>query len=372
MGTKNMNIAICVNSFHPLVGGCEAVTYKLAEHLSARGHSIFILTRRVAGRVATTYRKFRVIEYLPRDLPGFQARLDQIKPDVVFVYSDVFDFFRHLLTSSKYRLIIALCGANWLFAHKSFVNILYQNTKQISKLICHSVYDRDYKLCCTERLRDKLTVIPNAVDLSEFDNNHISKTTLLPGLDQRFVILNVSNFFPGKGQQHIPDILNLLPDPQRIAYVQVSTDIDYPVGKHLELEWQKLLHTKLKPDIKVVFKKNISREETIGLFRNSNVFVFPTEKEVAPLVILEAMAAELPWVSCDVGSVPGLQGGRCIMAARNAMYESLIDSRVKGLFASAINDLIHKPAIAKSGRLQIEREMTWDKVLPQYESVIEQ
>ena len=51
-------------------------------------------------------------------------------------------------------------------------------------------------------------------------------------------ILNVSNFFPGKGQENIPKILNQVKSLEDVLYIQVCSDIEFNVGKTLESSWK--------------------------------------------------------------------------------------------------------------------------------------
>jgi glycosyltransferase involved in cell wall biosynthesis len=375
MGQQIVKILLCSNHFSPLVGGCEAVTGKIADYLAQCGHEVFVATRRLRDRNPRNYPNLKFLEYIPGRFREFEISMIQIDPDVCFIYSDVFDFTRQLIFHDKIkRIVLALCGANWLHANKNYVNYFYRHSHKIDALICHSKCDRDYKLCTVSKLHNKIVVIPNGVDLEEFQSNKLTRNDLLPKFDKlhdKPWILNVSNFFPGKGQHHLVNILNRLPKKQSFVYVQVSADIDFAVGKRLEEEWKKLCSLDLNPNIDLVFRKNIPRKEVVGFFNNSNVFVFPSEKEVAPIVLLEAMAAGLPWISADIGNARDLKGGHFIPTARTTNYYSVIDERVKKLFANAIQDLYQKPAVGEEGRQHIISELNWDKILPQYASVIE-
>lgn len=366
-----MKIVYCVNHFWPSIGGAETVSLRIAKHLAEK-HDVTVLTRLIKGRNHQDA-PVPIKEYSAGNWRSFAEHLYKAKPDIVFVYSDVFDFFRQLITESrkKYRLIVALCGANWLYSHKNFTNILYRNLSNIDTIIVHSECDRDYKLCSVREFLSKTVIIPNGVDLSEFDNNKINRIHLQPDIAGRRWILNVSNFFPGKGQEHNVEILNRLPDQDKLAYIQICSDIGFSVGQQLENHWKKVCATKLNKNIVYRLVKNPPREHVIGYFRQSNVFSFTSEKEVAPLVLLESMAAQLPWVSTDVGNAKELKGGKVIAAIKDSRYFSYFDERVYKLFAKAIPELWSAPCIAEDGRMQIEQQMTWEHILPQYSSIIE-
>ena len=80
------------------------------------------------------------------------------------------------------------------------------------------------------------------------------------------------------------------------------------------------------------------------------------------------MAAQVPWVATDVGNAEGLSGGICVSAAKDSRYYSVFDERVKKLMAGGVKKAWNS---SYDGRNQIEKELTWKKVLPQYKTLVE-
>lgn len=368
-----MNVVFCVNHFHPLVGGAEHVVRTLAEYF-AKDHNVFVVTRRVQYRSHKVFDKYRVIEYSTGDVSGFLHKIGEINPDVVMCYSDVFDFFRHLviMPRKKFRLIISLCGANWIYqtGNRNFANLFIRNIDNIYSVVCHSVYERDYSLCSNSKVLPKTVIIPNGISLEEFDNNHFTREELCSEISGKRWILNVSNFFPGKGQHHVVDVIENLPEPDMLVYIQISNDIDFPIGLRLESDWKKYVKLKL-PHIETKFFKNLPREQVIGFFKRSNLFLCGSEKEVAPLVLLESMASSLPWVSMNVGNAVELHGGKCIKAVKDRRFYCHFDERVKNLFIDSASHLLHNPDIGEKGDKQVRELFNWDKILPQYRKIVE-
>ncbi len=367
-----LKVSICVNYFHPSVGGAELVAKTIADYISQH-HEVSVFTRKLTGKKRDPRDfPYRVYEYPTGDLVGFEKKIKQVKPDVVLIYSDVFDFFRTLATKRQpFQIILALCGANWLYSHRNYINLLYRNIRNIKAVVCHSTKERDYRLCSVEFIKEKTVIIPNGIWLDEFDKNAKTRQELAPGIADKRWLVNVSNFFPGKGQEHLIDIFSQLPDLDQTAYVQISSDIDFDVGRVLEDRW-KLVSRKLKKKgMKIKLMKNIPREDVIGFLKQSNVFTFSSEKEVAPLVLLESMAASLPWVATNVGNAEDLKGGSCIRAIKDSRFHSVFDKRVELQFREAVLKMWNTPTTGSEGRQQIEDELTWDKILPQYLSLIE-
>lgn len=365
-----LKIGIAVNHFHPSIGGAELVVKVLADYLHEH-HQVYVFTRRLKGRDQRDY-KYKVIEYRPGDLGTFDRNTKDLKLDVLLIYSDVFDFFRHVsIRSNSYRLIIALCGANWLYSHPNYINIFIRNIFHVEALICHSKRERDFKLCSSPRVIDKTVIIPNGLDVTEFDANTLSRKELAPEIADKRWILNVANFFPGKGQEHLVDIIESMPDHNEIAYLQVFSDIDFAIGHILEHKWKKAIMRIKRLGVAVKTLKNLPREKVVGYFKQSNVLACTSEKEVAPIVLLESMGASLPWIATNVGNAQDLEGGICIPALKNARNHSVFDIRVKRLFRDGIQKLCGSPLVGESGRRQVERELNWNSILPQYLSLIE-
>ena len=247
----------------------------------------------------------------------------------------------------------------------------HRQSSNIESIICHSEHDRDYKFC-SGPLESKTVVIPNAVNLDEFDSNTITREYLAHKykLDSnQHWIINVANFFPGKGQAHMIDVARGLEHLGDFLYIQISNDIEFSVGAQLETLWKKKIHTSKLSNSHLL--KNIPREDVVAFFKASNLFVLTSEKEVAPLVVLESMAARTPWVSFDVGNVRGLDGGKFVTCQKDRRYHCMINPREIRLFQKHMQDLWSVPALGDLGRRQIEREMTWDQVLPQYRALVE-
>ncbi|MHA2279323.1 MAG: glycosyltransferase family 4 protein [Promethearchaeota archaeon] len=366
-----MKIAACVNHYEPSIGGAEFVAKTIVEYL-AQFHSVTVFTRRLARRRDPRDFDYKIVEYKVGDIVGFEAQIKALQPDVMFIYSDVFDFFRQISVKRQpYKLIVALCGANWLHAHRNYVSILYRSIPHVHALVCHSKHERDYRLCSTDRLKEKTVIIPNGVWTGEFDKNTLTRQELAPDIAEKRWILNVSNFFPGKGQEHLIKIIEQLPDPEQTAYIQVSSDINFAIGKQLEAQWRAATLKLKDQGIVVKMMKNMDREEVVGFFKQSNVFAFTSEKEVAPLVLLEAMAASLPWIATNVGNAENLKGGITVACMKDSRYRSVFNRRTYSCFSENIPVLWNNPSLGEEGRQQIDKELNWDNILPQYKSLIE-
>jgi glycosyltransferase involved in cell wall biosynthesis len=368
-----MRIVLCTNYFYPHVGGAEIVSHAIATEF-AKYHQVYVLTRAVHGRkIGESQTGPVVIEYSNMADDVFMDRLRSLRPDVVFVYSDVFDFYRTLLVApASYKLVVATCGANWVFSSDSKRRIFEGNQKKITKFICHSKHERDYALLHESKISDRLEIIPNGVYLDEFNENQVHRIDLFgPEKEQRVWLLNVANFFPYKGQLEMVKVVKELGlRHDNLHYIQLASQACPGLGPQLQAEWLKKVKEQLgkSSNVATSLVQVNDRDTVIGLFRNSNVYVCTSLKEVAPITHLEAMAADRPWVSSNVGNVRDLTGGSIIEGLKDRDFRFVFDSEAVKMFADAIDYQLYQ---RESGRKQIETELNWNRILPRYTKLVE-
>jgi len=358
-----LKIAICVNSFYPSTGGCEIVTGKIADYLY-RQHEVTIFTRHLLKRKSKKLNDISIIGYNQSNPNSFITTLKKFSPDFILIYSDLFDFF-HVVISEFDNVCVAFCGGNRLCDRSASLQVFKNKINNIKSFVCHTKSERDYKLAKSLNILDRTHVIPNGIDLEEFDDNGLTRKDLIPDQENTYWVLNVSNFFPGKGQLHLIPILSKL-KTKPITYIQVCSSLDFALGRHLEQQWKAKAISLSKIGIKVILMKDKSRKEVVGIFKNSNVFAFPSEKESAGLVLLEAMASSIPWVSTNVGISPELEGGHVVTAVKNKSYNSIFDDRVINSFANKLDECLKNPQKSNEGRVQVENDFQWKNILPEY------
>jgi len=325
-----------------------------------------MVTRRISGRDHKDFKNYKVIEYHPgQNFSAIKNHLNSM--DAVLIYSDVFDYYKDiLLDRRKYKLYIAGCGFNWTFSHKAFFRMLQRSCGSLEKIILHSKRERDYKLLQGTPLESKIKIINNGICLKDLDDNGLQRSDLLEEKFRNKIILtNIGNFFPGKAQSELLSIVDLLPD-SNFMYIQIANSIQFAIGRQLEQEWRNK-SKKISKKISIKLMKDISREKTIGMLKNSNLFFTCSQAEISSLCLLEASGAKVPWISLNVGNALDLQNDFCkvIRASKDSRYKAIIDDRVRSEFSKTIQELsISGENI--SGREQIEADYNLEKVLPQY------
>jgi len=356
-----MKIAICTNFYSPAIGGGEEVSRRISEYL-ARNNTVKVFTRQLNDREHRNVNGVEISEYNPLIPNSFLKSITKFSPDYVLIYSDVFDFFIQTL-QLKIKTIICMCGGNRVEKRDEQKRLL-ENMDCVKHIVIHSEKEQCYNLL--NDLGLKATIIPNGIDLSEFSVNP-SKSDLLSKYKDYFWILNISNFFPGKNQNLCFEIIKRIPECKNSLYIQIAANSSFNICKQNKVLWDVAQAKYSKLGIKSVLKQGIGRKETVEFLKCSNAFLFTSEKEVGPLVILEAMAAEIPWVSADVGEVPLLpSGGFVVSTPKNDKKCVIFDERVLDKMAEKLSYAIKNPTAGFDGQNFIKGR-DWSNILPYYE-----
>jgi glycosyltransferase involved in cell wall biosynthesis len=206
--------------------------------------------------------------------------------------------------------------------------------------------------------RNKITVIPNAIDGKDFVGG--TGASLVPysehgrgaraTKDKAISIGFIGRLDPIK---RIPDLLHamsLLPH-------HVHLDI---YGQGSERRHIESLIRQLNLSKRVTLHGSIARPQEA--FAGMSLLVLPSAAEGFGLVLIEAMAAGVPIVATNV---PGI----CDVV-RNGETGLLVPPASPSDLAGAIEEMLHNPAMARqlaaTARADISRRFTWDVVLPQY------
>jgi glycosyltransferase involved in cell wall biosynthesis len=116
------------------------------------------------------------------------------------------------------------------------------------------------------------------------------------------------------------------------------------------------------------------REQVLDAYADADLFVFCSMVECSPLVLFEAMAAGLPFVSVDVGNAAEIaewgESGVIVPSQRRA--DGLVEADPRAV-ASTVDALLADPerrrTMGESGRRAWEQRFTWDRVAGRYEEL---
>lgn len=161
--------------------------------------------------------------------------------------------------------------------------------------------------------------------------------------------------FERKGVQYFIRALNDF-------HIPLQVDI---VGSGPYLESIKALAQTIHTDAKIVFHEWLENdsEKLKELYEKAAIFVLPSEAENFPIVLLEAMAAELAIIST--------KGTGCAEVVGDTAL--LVNPRDAAGIRSAIDDLLANPQRRKelgaAARTRVESRFSWQVIANQYMSI---
>jgi glycosyltransferase involved in cell wall biosynthesis len=364
-----MKILTLNYEYPPVGGGGATVTAQLCEHLVNLSHSVDVVTMRYKN--LPHEEKVNGVQIYR--IPSYRARADICKthematfilggkkPVLQLVRENQYDIIHahfiiptgplaqsiHRKTGIPY--IITCHGSDvpgynpdrFGWQHKLLMFYWKKLVRQAQTLVSPSQSLADLmKSHCPDL---HITVIPNGYEASAFDTNR----------KRRQAILLCSRLLRRKGFQYVIEAV-----------------------KDLELDWeihiigegpfrQTLEQTAQGSKTKITFHGWLDRDHPTfrELYETSSIFVFPSEMENFPTVLLEAMSAGCAIITTTAGGCPEVVGEAGILVEpKNA-------NSIRDNLLSLINNPEKRNALANAAILRV-RQFCWQNVCEQYVSL---
>lgn len=126
---------------------------------------------------------------------------------------------------------------------------------------------------------------------------------------------------------------------------------------------------------KKIILTNLDRKDLVNAYKNSNLFVFASNIEYSPLVLFEAAAAGLPFISTPVGNAEEIanwtKGGFICPATSSKRGYTYANPKVLALNIEKLissNDELVRAGI--SAHEMWNKYFTWEKIIKMYEVVL--
>lgn len=314
------NIAIFTNVSYPQVGGCEKVVQQISQILKNE-HNVFV------GSVFSNIKQkinYKDVSYEKvNNYSDVEYLLSRNEIEKTLVYGAHFYFLKQLI-KSKRQIVVVLVGLN--FSDHELLNLLKEENV---KLIVHSKMTREYQFC--EKNNLKVEIISNGVDLEEFKISENIRDKYNINNDTK-IILNVSNYFPGKGQNFIPSILQKI-EKQDYIFVSISSTLSF---QNLNIISRKI-KSLISKEIKSLILTDINRREVIDFMLQSDIFIFTSQAENSPLVLYECQTNGIDWISANVGNAEQINKENVICGNKeNGLIVFTEELKIK--FANKINE----------------------------------
>lgn len=213
------------------------------------------------------------------------------------------------------------------------------------------------------KYRDKIVVIPNGINLSDFDIGYskgMCREKLGLPLDGS-IILFIGNIVPYKG----PDVLvNAM---SRIVKAETDVELVF-VGKGVMREELEMLSKKLGVEKNVKFTGFVEDGLKPLYYKAADVFCLPStmSTESFGIVNLEAMACGIPIVASKIGGIPSVVKDRengLLVPPRNS--EALADAIIYLLENEDVRE-----KMGENGRKKVVN-YSWERIAEETEKVYE-
>ena len=318
------------------LGGAEKQALMLADRMAARGHFVTLVTLlpKAGEEWPTTLPVVRLdLNKNPLSLLAaiHRARrtLRRLKPHIVHSHSFHANIVARLvspfaLSPTVISTIHNVYEGGWLrmLAYR-LTNGLCAHTTAVSQ----AAADRFLKLKAVTAPR--LSVIPNAIDLSEFtpDATRRSGPRNQLSADDQFVWLAAGRIAPAKDYPTLLRAFTRVLEFDPNAYLWIA-------GEGREQDTKNLHALVTNPRVSRQIEYLGLRRDLPALLDAADGFVSSSAWEGMPLAIAEAMAMEKPVVATDVGGVRELVGQTgLLMPAKNsdALANAMIEVMKKSL-----------------------------------------
>jgi glycosyltransferase involved in cell wall biosynthesis len=356
-----MRVILTVERYHPQIGGAERVVQRIAEGLASRDHHVCVITsgRRsraelnsvILERFPISGNVVRGIHGDPRDALEAAAKFE---PEVILNYAaqtwTTDSFFSVLNSPRRPAMVLAPCGFSGLGnrTYSPYFLDLKTLLPLYDAVVCHSAIYQDFVFAQSASPHN-LQVIPNGADPAQLPLDRGPKPSDL--------VVTVGSHVRAKGHADFfhairslrrthPGVRGALVAPRRTGGQAIR-------GCQVSCAVRSLFHP-----VKLV--DGTEPSQAVRAIATGDVFVFPSQIECAPLVVLEAMAAGRPWVSYRVGNVEELSGGIVVEGFGELVEET----------SRFLKDKEMGTRLGEAGRDAWAETHQWPRIIGKYEDLL--
>jgi glycosyltransferase involved in cell wall biosynthesis len=422
-----MKIIFCVEYYHPSVGGAQEVVKQIAERLADRGHEVTVATTKIALRNSVSHNGVRVVEFnlsgnrvkgIAGDVTEYHDFLLTTDADLVFFYAAqqwTFDAAWDILSKISAKKILVPCGYSGLpfRAYSKYFADMPAILAKFDAVIYHAQSYRDIDFARTHGLRNSV-VIPNGAAAEEFAVEPDLSFRKSAGIDERAIVLLTVGTATGlKGHLEILHAFALADfderqallvlngnEPQRDANRNILRRLLEAVRTvglrgtasrlaRMALPFSGRRHGRGHSidawmsrtneghfGNKRVLRVDLPRDQLVQVYLQSDLFVFASNIEYSPLVLYEACAAGLPFLTVPVGNtteiVAWTGGGEICEAPLDAEGYTRVKPEVLAReMERLIKDPVYLAKLGAKGKIASASRYNWADLCLEYERLFQ-
>lgn len=376
-----------VEFYAPSVGGAQEVVRQVSERLAARGHDVTVATTALADRGFTELAGVKIAQFEARgnatlgmggDVDAYRRFVADGGFDVVMVYSGqvwTTDALLGSLDKIGARTFLAPCGFSGLRnpRYADYYAGLREQLPGFDGVLVHSEEYFDAGFVRDAGFGERLALVPNAADEREFSElPERGAFRRRHGIgDDAPLLLTVGSHTGLKGHGAAMSVFRRLRGA-RGGTLAIVGNTPLGMGCRPRCEVSSRLGRVLRPDRRVLLL-DPPRPEVLAAYADADLFVFASNVECSPIVLFEAMAAGLPFVSADVGNAAEIarwSGGGVVVPSRRD-DDGLVEVD-RDAMAKSVDDLLADPhrraEMGRAARAAWHERFTWDAVATRYEA----
>lgn len=382
-----LRILHAVELYAPSVGGAQEVVRQVSERLAARGHDVTVATSAMAERADGAIAGVQVAEFGVRgnevrgiegDVAGYRRFVAEGGFDVVMTYAAqqwTTDALLDVLEDIPAPTVLAPCGFSGLAdpAYGAYFERLRERLHAFDELVFHSDGYQDIEFARAAGIA-RPTVIPNAADEREFadplDGGPFRRAN---GIEPSApLLLTVGGHTGLKGHALAMAALRAA---ERAAGGTLAVVGNKPTGYGCSLTCRvRAGLTRALGRGRRVLLLDPPRADVLSAYGAANLFVLCSMVECSPLVLFEAMAAGLPFVSLDVGNAAEIAewSGAGVIVPSRRREDGLVEADaadVAGAIDTLLADEERRREMSENGRRAWRERFTWDSVAGRYEDL---
>ena len=234
----------------------------------------------------------------------------------------------------------------------NFLPMQKRTASKLQNIICVSQSSKEDVIAEFNVKEERITVIPNGIDIENFKPSSDSKT-----LDFK-IVTTASSDIPLKGLRYL--ILAL----PRVLREYPLTRLTV-IGKSPKKSKLNKLIDDLNLEDKITFKSGISENEIVDIYHDSDIAVIPSLYEGFGFGAGEAMACGVPLISTDSGGLKQVIGESALKIEPGSVQQ--IEESIIKLF----NEEETRNELSKKGRERMEELFDWEIAAKAYINLFE-
>lgn len=244
---------------------------------------------------------------------------------------------------------------------RQWIDVVYNRTYfNADHVICLSNREKKHLVAILGLEREKVSVVPNGVDLSRFKRRYPFKDKF--GIKAQYMVLFVGQLIELKGVKYFVDMAAKIAERRNdVVFVMIT---QYP--KLIMELISKARSLRIIDRLFVFdFRKGLTDDDLVGAYFDCDALVLPSLLETMPTVPLEAMAASKPVVATNVGGVPEI--------VKDGVTGYLVDPGHSDLLAEKVllllQDEVLRCKMGKEGRARVSSMFDWTIVAQQIATI---